>query len=143
MPHILPRYIRHRDAPAYLGMCRDEFDSTVRPFLTEIPVGARGVAFDRLDLDAWATHHKSTKGRPPRYGDQPWQRQERPESSFFRMAAESSTRSIVAKASTADSVKSRRTKPNSDSKKKSQQETQRASVSETIDLCLQMGRHGT
>ena len=49
---IVPRLIRHRDAPAYLGMDRNRFDAEVRPFLTEIPIGDRGIAFDRLDLDA-------------------------------------------------------------------------------------------
>ena len=50
----LARFIRLRDAPDYLGMDRNRFNAEVRPRLTEIPIGVQGVAFDRLDLDAWA-----------------------------------------------------------------------------------------
>lgn len=60
----LPRFIRLRDAPSYLGMDRNFFNSEVRPSLTEVPIGKQGVAFDRLDLDAWADHHKQRNGRP-------------------------------------------------------------------------------
>jgi len=49
---VLDRLIRYRDAPRYLGMKRNRFDSEVRPGLTEIPMGERGIAFARLDLDA-------------------------------------------------------------------------------------------
>jgi hypothetical protein len=41
---LLPRFIRYRDAPAYLSMDRNRF-------LTVIPIGKQGIAFDRLDLD--------------------------------------------------------------------------------------------
>lgn len=61
---LLPRLIRLRDAPAYLGMDRNRFNQQVRPYLTEIPIGTQGIAFDRLDLDAWAEDHKSRNGRP-------------------------------------------------------------------------------
>ena len=61
---VLPRLIRLRDAPAYLGMDRNRFNQTVRPSLIEIPIGEQGVAFDRLDLDAWAEDYKSCNGRP-------------------------------------------------------------------------------
>ena len=61
---ILPRLMRLRDAPAYLGMDRNGFNRWVRPYVTEIPVGARGIGFDRLELDAWLAHHKSRHGRP-------------------------------------------------------------------------------
>ena len=52
-PHvtILPRLLRLRDAPAYLGMDRNRFSNEVRPFVTTIPVGKQGIAFDRLELD--------------------------------------------------------------------------------------------
>jgi predicted DNA-binding transcriptional regulator AlpA len=63
---ILPRLIRYRDAPNYLGMDRNRFDAEVRPSLTEIPIGDRGIAFDRLDLDAWVEEYKSRNGRPSR-----------------------------------------------------------------------------
>jgi len=54
-----------------MGMARQVFDAYVRPYLTEIPVGIQGKAFDRLELDAWADHHKDRYGRQPRqkYGD--------------------------------------------------------------------------
>ncbi len=61
---LLPRLIRLRDAPYYLGMDRNRFNAEVRPSLTEIPIGKQGVAFDRLDLDAWADDYKRRNGRP-------------------------------------------------------------------------------
>ena len=61
---LLPRLIRFRDAPTYLGMDRHRFNSEVRPSLTVIPIGRQGIAFDRLDLDAWAEHYKQRSGRP-------------------------------------------------------------------------------
>jgi hypothetical protein len=67
----VPRFIRMRDAPAYLGMDRTVFNQEVRPNLTETPIGVQGIAFDRLDLDAWADHHQQCNGRPPR-GDRVW-----------------------------------------------------------------------
>src|SRR5262249_41772553 len=60
---VLDRVIRYRDAPAYLGMDRNRFDREVRPMLTEIPIGGRGIGFDRLDLDAWFEQHKECNGR--------------------------------------------------------------------------------
>ena len=51
---VIPRIRRYRGAPAYLGMCRQEFNRTVRPFVAEFPIGVRGVGFDRYELDAWA-----------------------------------------------------------------------------------------
>lgn len=51
---ILPRIIRAGSAPAYLGMCRAEFNNAVRPYVREFPVGIRGVGFDRYELDEWA-----------------------------------------------------------------------------------------
>ncbi len=62
---VLPRYLRLRDAPNYLGMCRAEFNTTVRPYLTHITIGRQGIAFDRFELDAWADYHKDASGRPP------------------------------------------------------------------------------
>ena len=61
---VLPRFIRLRDAPGYLGMDRNRFNAEVRPQLTEIPIGSQGIAFDRLDLDAWANEYKQRNGRP-------------------------------------------------------------------------------
>ena len=61
---VLPRLVRFRDAPAYLGMDRNRFNSEVRPYLTNIPIGRQGIAFDRLELDAWVEDYISCNGRP-------------------------------------------------------------------------------
>jgi hypothetical protein len=61
---ILPRLIRLRDAPAYLGMDRHRFNDEVRSTLIEIPIGNQGIAFDRLDLDAWVDDYIHRSGRP-------------------------------------------------------------------------------
>lgn len=58
------RVIRLRDAPSYIGMDKNRFNDEVRPLLIEIPVGKRGIGFDRLDLDAWVDHYKHRNGRP-------------------------------------------------------------------------------
>ena len=61
---LLPRLIRVKDAPDYLGMDRHRFNDEVRPKLIEIPIGTQGKAFDRLDLDAWVDDYKRCSGRP-------------------------------------------------------------------------------
>jgi len=73
---ILPRLIRLRDAPQYLGMDPNRFNEEVRPYLTEIPIGKQGIGFDRLDLDAWFEEYKSSNGRPGKAigGKPPWDR---------------------------------------------------------------------
>ena len=63
---VLPRLIRLRDAPHYVGMDRNRFNAEVRPFLTEIPIGKQGIAFDRLEMDAWVEDYKSRIGCPGR-----------------------------------------------------------------------------
>ena len=62
--NILPRLIRLRDAPDYVGMDRHRFNHEVRPNLKEIPIGTQGVAFDRLDLDAWVDDYIQCSNRP-------------------------------------------------------------------------------
>ena len=47
---ILPRLIRLRDAPSYPGMECNKFNADVRPHLTEVPLDAQAIAFDRLEL---------------------------------------------------------------------------------------------
>ena len=64
MTKFLPRLLRFRDAPTYLGMDKNRFNNEVRPYVTEIPVGSQGIAFDRLDLDAWVDDYKKCNGRP-------------------------------------------------------------------------------
>jgi predicted DNA-binding transcriptional regulator AlpA len=61
-----PRLIRFRDAPRYLGMDRNRFNIEVRPRVTEVRIGRQGVAFDRLELDAWVDDYLACNGRPLR-----------------------------------------------------------------------------
>ena len=69
---LLPRFVRLRDAPDYLGMDRNRFNRSVRPHLVAIPIGKQGIAFDRLDLDDWADQYKSRNGRPAAERRKPW-----------------------------------------------------------------------
>jgi hypothetical protein len=69
---FLPRLLRFRDAPRYLGMDRNRFNAEVRPFLTAIPIGRQGIAFDRLELDAWVDEYVSRTGRPAAERRKPW-----------------------------------------------------------------------
>ena len=59
-----PRVIRAKDAHIYLGMDRNRFIREVRPNLLTVPIGTQGVAYDRLDLDAWWDDYKRRNGRP-------------------------------------------------------------------------------
>jgi hypothetical protein len=61
---MLQRFYRRNDAARYVGMSTYLFDELVRPYLTAIPISRQGIAFDRVELDAWAEHHKSANGRP-------------------------------------------------------------------------------
>ena len=83
---LLPRFIRLRDTAFYLGMDRNRFNAEVRPYLTKIPIGRQGIAFDRLELDAWADQYKSRNGRPGRlHGERLWDAvEDRPASSKDR-----------------------------------------------------------
>jgi hypothetical protein len=47
-------------------MDRNRFNTDVRPSLVEIPIGTQGIAFDRLDLDAWAEDYIRRNGRRPK-----------------------------------------------------------------------------
>jgi hypothetical protein len=73
------RFIRLKDAPAYLGMDPNRFNAEVRPYLKQIPIGKQGIAFDRVDLDAWAEEYKDRNGRPGKTmeGGQSWGRRSR------------------------------------------------------------------
>jgi hypothetical protein len=59
-----PRLIRLRDAPKYLGMDRNRFNSEVRPYLVTLKIGQQGIAFDRIDLDHWVDQFKKNEGIP-------------------------------------------------------------------------------
>src|SRR6056297_33148 len=65
MVSTLPRFLRLRDAPAYLGMDKNRFNREVRRYLTQIPIGKQGIAFDRLELDAWADDYRNRCGCSP------------------------------------------------------------------------------
>ena len=58
--NIIPRLIRLRDAPTYLGMNRNLFNAEIRPTLKELRIGKRGIAFDRIDLDEWVESYKNS-----------------------------------------------------------------------------------
>jgi hypothetical protein len=42
----------------------NRFNVEVRPYLTEIPIGSQGIAFDRLEMDAWTDEYIARNGRP-------------------------------------------------------------------------------
>jgi hypothetical protein len=72
---IQPRLLRLRDAPTYLGMNINYFNAEVRPHLVTIRIGKQGIAFDRLDLDAFAERYKQQnllqyKGEEPLWNSQ-------------------------------------------------------------------------
>ena len=77
-----PRLIRLRDAAYYLGMDRNRFNTEVRQLLTNIPIGRQGIAFDRLELDAWVKDYVSRNGRPAAIRRKPWDVEERQASSI-------------------------------------------------------------
>ena len=65
--------------PKYLGMDRHRFNAEVRPYVSEIPIGSQGVAFDRLELDAWADDYVSRNRRPGQtYGGKTWDKRGTP-----------------------------------------------------------------
>lgn len=66
--------LRLRDAPTYLGMDRNRFNTEVRPSFTEIPIDEQGIAFDRFELDAWVDEYISAYGRrTSSQGENLWQ----------------------------------------------------------------------
>lgn len=84
---LLPRMLRLRDAPSYLGMDRNRFNAEVRPGVTEIPIGEQGIAFDRLELDAWVDDYISLHGRKSRIQrDSSWRERKRQDSSNGRVS---------------------------------------------------------
>ena len=74
------RFLRFRDAPRYLGMDKNRFNREVRPYVIAIRIGTHGIAFDRLDLDAWADDYKSRNGRPAAERNRPWDERSTPAS---------------------------------------------------------------
>ena len=92
---LLPRIIRLRDAPGYLGMDRNRFNKEVRPRITEIPIGEQGIAFDRLELEDWVEHYISCNGRPRTNpgGKQSWDAKQRQDSTNVVVSGTSTRRS--------------------------------------------------
>jgi len=60
---LMPRIVRIKDAPAYLGTNINYFNLHIRPILTELRIGEKGVGFDRLDLDRWVDDYVKEHGR--------------------------------------------------------------------------------
>jgi hypothetical protein len=60
-------------------MDKNRFNREVRPRLTNIPIGIQGIAFDRLELDAWAEDYIQRNGRPAAQPERmkPWETKER------------------------------------------------------------------
>ena len=92
---LLPRLVRFRDAPYYLGMDRNRFNREVRPCLTQIPIGRQGIAFDRLELDAWVDDYVSCNGRPAAQRRKPWDVRNRQDSSIAAGSGTSTRESEV------------------------------------------------
>ena len=63
---LQPRIIRVGQAPAYCGMSDRIFAAEIRPFLTEIPIGVQGKAFDRFELDQVLDNYLARYGRAPK-----------------------------------------------------------------------------
>ena len=61
---MMRRFYRLKDAPSYLGMDARRFNADVRPYLSEIPLGPLGVAFDGLEMDQWADYYVRYYAKP-------------------------------------------------------------------------------
>tara|TARA_R110001599_G_C12276626_1_gene662539 strand:- start:1218 stop:1424 length:207 start_codon:yes stop_codon:yes gene_type:complete len=59
---LMPRIVRIKDAPSYLGTNINNFNQNIRPYLTELRIGEKGVGFDRLDLDRWVDEYVREHG---------------------------------------------------------------------------------
>jgi len=60
---LMPRIVRIKDAPTYLGTNINYFNQYIRPYLTELRIGEKGVGFDRLDLDRLVDDYVKEHGR--------------------------------------------------------------------------------
>ena len=94
---LLPRLIRLRDAPFYLGMDKNRFNAEIRPYLTEVSIGVQGVAFDRLELDGWVEQYIARNGRPGELrGESLWDEKDRLDSLNVKASGISTNRSTGA-----------------------------------------------
>ena len=71
-----PRLLRLDQACHYLGVNKNFLKNMVRPYVTEIRVGSKGILLDRLELDGWIDQYRQCNGRPSEIGDD--QCQEKP-----------------------------------------------------------------
>lgn len=70
----MPTENRHFPFPLGLSACemssaisdRERFNKGIRPYVTEIRIGIQGIAFDRLEIDAWADDYIQRNGRRPK-----------------------------------------------------------------------------
>lgn len=92
-PGLQPRIVRFRDAPGYVGMDRNRFNAEVRPFLVEVPIGAQGIGFDRLELDRWVDEYIARNGRPAQNGVELWDANNRQASGSVRGSGTSKSKS--------------------------------------------------
>ena len=143
---IQPRVIRLRDAPDYLGMDKNRFNDEVRPYVIEVPIGAHGIAFDKLDLDAWWEDYKLRTGRSKSSaGEKTWDRQKlEPKASTTKpMDPKQSVkhgREIVSLVGSGESAK---TKPKPGCTMKSKDENVISNVEKALAICLQSAQQNT
>lgn len=53
-----PHLLRLKASLHYLSMSKQTFNQRVRPYISSVRIGQRGVAFDREELDTWIAQHK-------------------------------------------------------------------------------------
>ncbi len=88
-------WIRLSDAPEYLSIDKNRFNSEVRPYLSERHFGKQTIVFKRLDIEAWADEDmRCNNGRPGRIkGVTTWDKKERLGSSNATVSGISTSRS--------------------------------------------------
>ena len=137
---ILPRIIRLRDAPDYLGMDKNRFNAEVRPLIIEMNIGSHGIGFDRLDLDAWVDDYKHRTGRSNSLkGIKTWDKQPLGPAAFTRKAAEVKPSAKLGKVNESfkDSEKSAKKQHKAGCTTKSKGENVSANVEKALAICLQ------
>ena len=81
------RIFRAGEAPGYLGVNRNLFDSDFRPHLTEWQISPQAIGFDRYEMDELIDKILAAKGRPARPyepGESSWAEKLRRASSIDR-----------------------------------------------------------
>ena len=137
---ILPRIIRLRDAPNYLGMDKNRFNAEVRPFTIEMNIGNHGIGFDRLDLDRWVDDYKQRTGRSNSLtGIKTWDKQKLGPAVSILKAAEVKPSAKLGKVneSSNDSIKLAKKKLKVGCTRKSKGESASENVNKALAICLQ------